>query len=147
MKKITLALTLLLGGCSATGPEYHDQHANLVVYRLDRTAGFASDIDIEANGLALCDLSSGGFVATNRFNGVVTLTASQWEMPGTTRLTVTTPSYVRATYDPSMGFALAGFVGALAEQAASSHSGPFQFESVAPEIAKKELQGLKQQCT
>lgn len=148
MKK-SILLALLLGACTATGPVYNeaDVKENLIIYRPSHTLASARTFHIAINSEAVCKLGNGGFFATNLATAAE-VSADAPDMPGTARLKVSPPAYVRVEANSSK-FLATGFGGLLGmgtAEAASNSPGPYILTQIPPEQARAELQGLKRDC-
>lgn len=154
MKRLALTALLLANACAATGAPYTehiDPHSgDIVVYRISELMAF-TPYSIDVNGAPACNLDRGGFFVVHR-NGAVTISASMFASPGTSRLSVVTSKgttrYARIGLNDDKRWATAGagFIGALIAEGASGKSGPFDIELVDPSVAKQELIGLKEDC-
>ena len=144
MRSLLLCSALLVSACTASGPEYHGQNAKLIVYRPSSVMGAAHSAPVEVNGQKLCDINVGGFAVSNA-TGKLTLTASQWAQPGTSRITVNAPAYVKVEQRSTLEAAFGGLA-AMAVEESINQDGPFRFTVVPASVAKEELKGLSQQC-
>lgn len=140
-----LLLSLSVTACTtASGPLYSDSHdPSIIVYRTDwpyRIRPYSVDV----NGLHGCDLHANAFfiLSPDRVN----LTASLWDQPGTSKITVKGPAYVRIDYSQAKYWSgvAAGLIGELATE--GINNGPYVFTIVAKEQALQELHGLHQDC-
>ena len=148
MKKIFI-ICLCLTACNATGPVYNeaDIKDNLVIYRPTGVIASARTYHISINGQQVCKLGNGGFFTTN-INGQTELSADAPDMFGTSRITVTPPSYIRieAKSGKFLAGGFAGLVGMGAAQITDDTPGPYKLTAVTPEQAKSELKGLNRDC-
>lgn len=155
MKK--LLPLLLLTGCAAQGPVYSEaaipkgEGATLVVYRNMAYLGNQAGLyPVHVNGKE-CRLHPGSFFAVNGLKGESKITASSWDAPGTSKVTLNVQPnkthYVRM--DADNGRQVATVVGGLAAVSlmeASNPAGPFILAEVSESEAKRELASLKQDC-
>lgn len=152
MKTVTL-LFFLLCGCTATGQQFAvpepSNDAAVVVYR---PSGLQlHPYDIEINGNKVCDLKRDGYFMRHYKPGIITITASVWDMPGTSRLQITVEKkhiyYVRIDKSDKQYAKLAlGFVGSLVAEGVSSTDGPYDITLVPETTAKRELTELSEDC-
>ena len=162
MNKFCIAMALMLAGCTASGPMYSSLPeqkpdkgmAQLVVYRPYELSYAARRPTVEINSIKTCDLPNSSFFIKNVKPSEITVTSSFWEIPGTSRFTMSVSSgrkyYIRmALNDDKLAAGLAaGIIGMAVAEGISEHSGPFIIESVSESSAKEELQSLKKSdCT
>jgi len=147
-----IALCILLSACSATGPTYSSldssprrlaaQNVELVVYRPSSFALMARAPDVEINGVNTCELSNGSFFTREIELRSVAITASLWDMPGTSRLSFKPQAgkryFVRVSTD-----VVGGYIGLAIAEGASSRGGPFVIDLLDEQAALPELQPLK----
>jgi len=138
-----ILLLLVLSACVANGPIYSEpKKPSIIVYRPETTIPKAGVFYIEANGVPVCNLLPLSYFVLNEDK--VTLSSSKFMMLGTSRITVTRPSYVRIELSPIKQFGVA--TGGLVGDIATGEGGPFTFTVVEPDIARKELAGLHRDC-
>ncbi len=154
-----IALCILLSACSATGPTYSSldssprrlaaQNVELVVYRPSSFALMARAPDVEINGVNTCELSNGSFFTREIELRSVAITASLWDMPGTSRLSFKPQAgkryFVRVSTDGGKLTAgvIGGYIGLAIAEGASSRGGPFVIDLLDEQAALPELQPLK----
>lgn len=152
MKKsvISIVCTIILSGCASTGPIYttHEainDKAQILIYRPSASMGSLRSPNIEINGIQTCDLASGSYIARNVDSGETTISASLWDMPGTSRLEINTKPhnkyYIRVSFDGSklMGAAFGGMIGMGAVEAISTNRGPFIIQRADNEDGNREI--------
>lgn len=149
MKK--LIILLLLAGC-AQGPQWSApptvEHGKAQIVLFEPKSLRLSSTAVDLNGQHGCDVAAGGYFVLNVPPGEQTLSASIWDMPGTSRLTVNAKAgqryYVRLDYDFGKGAAFGGLglPGALAVEGASSHGGPFTIELIDQKTALDALPSM-----
>jgi hypothetical protein len=120
---------------------------NLVIYRPDRTLYSGSYYSVDIDSAPACRLGNGGFFI-RQMDGRTTISASKFSLPGTSRITVKPPAFVKIEAKDSRMFApmFGGLIAGTMLEAAEEDSGPYKFTLVTPKQAKQELQGLKQDC-
>lgn len=143
---LIVSVTTLITSCSATGPVYNDQKGNLIIYRPSHSIYSMSKFQIDFNNETKCKLSNGGFYVTN-IKDNINISASIWDIPGTSKIVAKPNSFIRVEPEKSIAFA-GGAFGLLGQVVAekSSTSGPFPLTLVPAEQAKQELKGLHQDC-
>lgn len=150
MKTLSLLSLLLLSACAGTGEIYRSEvvpskQAQVVVYRPNLFVGMMRSPRIEINGQETCDLAKGSHIVRNVNPGPVTISASQWDLPGTSRLTIPAQPgqryYVRTVYnnDKVMAGSLGGYTGIFAAEASNEPSGPFLIKLVPEGMARGEV--------
>lgn len=150
MKTLSLLSLLLLTACAGTGDIYRstvvpETKAQVVVYRPSSFVGSGYSPNVEINGRPTCRLANGSFFVRNLNPGQTTLSASAWDLPGTSRLSFDTRAgqqyFVRTSFDSSKvgAFALGGMTGALINESAASNKGPYFITLVPEGIAKGEV--------
>lgn len=156
MKK--LLLLLLLSGCTANGPVFNENAlpktdgATLIVYRDNVYYGAFGKIAFEINGQEFCRLHNSSFYVHSGLHDKVSVTASIWDMPGTSRIVIDTKPgkvyYVKMDIDSGKQISggLGGLPGALIAEGIAPTGGPYIFTNISPEQAKSELAGLHQDC-
>jgi hypothetical protein len=151
---LLLTISLGLTSCAASGPGYMQtvtgvappsDQAELIIYR---TSGFmlaARAPKIEINGQPTCDLPQGGFFKQSVSPGTTTVSASLWDMPGTSRAGFNAEAgkryAVRVSVDGGKmtSGVLGGFVGLALAEGMSGRGGPFQIDVMLEEAASAEL--------
>lgn len=156
--KFLVLLPLLLAGCAmqASGPLFSgptkSEGATLILYRDNSYYGNFGKLPFEINGEKACELHNSSFYTQSGLHGKFTISASVWDMPGTSRLMINAKGneiyYVRWNIDSSKQVAsgFGGFFGQLAAEGAANTGGPYIFTIIEPSIAKQELKNLRQDC-
>lgn len=152
-----LLLPLLLGACSAEGPLFDETKvikgngATLIVYRPPQYSAATADWVVHLDQKS-CPLKYGSYWEVHELKGIQHITADHWGSPGTSRIALDVQSsgihYLKIEIDGTKTAAaiLGGMAGYLVAEGISSTGGPFIFIPVDSNQAKKDLQGLKQDC-
>lgn len=159
--RITMIFVMLfLAGCAATGPIYNEEvvhadknSATLVIYRPNVYAYSLQRAGIEVNGKNECDLYTGSFfIKSDIMANEVNLSASQWSMPGTSRLRFKVEKgkiyYILMTmnYAQINAGVIGGLIGQLAVEATNDEnqaSGPYVFTLIEENMAKEQLKQIR----
>ena len=161
MKKtiFLLLLTLAISACSAKGPTYHANQASMkapgatmsqiIIYRPDQFVYSMRQPGVEINGMKSCDLPNNSFFIRDIAAQQTTVSASLWDMPGTSRLTFTPQAggryYIRIAPDGGKMAAgmIGGIVGTFAAEGYSENAGPFAISLLDEQTAGTEITFLK----
>lgn len=155
MRKIIYFLPVFLFGCVANGPLYKApesvsrEKATLIIYRPDLFMGSAGYYEVDINNITRCKLHNNGYLIAEESPGVIEISSSIWNQPGTSRIKINAKPqevyYVRMEMDSGKQVtgAIAGFAGQLLAEGASSTGGPFVFSLMHPDHAKGQLQTVR----
>lgn len=141
MKLARCMLLLALTACTGPSGSTFDQSKQygLVVYRPGSYIGTVHRAYVKVNGEKLCNLGNGEF-ANLPVSGTVALTASKYQLPGQSTITVQSPTYVKIEQrNPLAGLS-------QNESAEDAANGPFIFTVVPEAVARKELKGSEHVC-
>lgn len=156
--RLFILLPILLAGCVASGPIYNEKAISksngttIIVYRNGSMINSLDYFNIDINGHLSCKLYNNGFFVSSDINGDIIISASAWNLPGTSRINLKPKNngiyyiHVEADDDKKFAGAAGGFIGQLLAEGISSNSGPYWFETREPIAAKEELKSLKQDC-
>lgn len=158
MKRLIIVASLLLAGCSGSGPVYSSidapvpTKAKLVMYRPESLYDITQTFWVEENGQQLCSLHNGSYFAKEITPGNHYLTSSRFMAIGTSKLLVTAKAgeIVYAKMEVSGSRAVGGIFGGIIantiEETVSENAGPVYLGTVSKDKAQAEMQGLNEDC-
>jgi hypothetical protein len=157
MRHTFIVLLLLLSACNGTGPIYTHKEpesgkARIVVYRPDSSKFMLRSPSVDFNGIKACDLPNNSYFVREVEPKALTVSASFWDMPGTSRIVIdakpNAAHFVRVSVDNDRFVAgmLGGVIAMGAVEATSSTSGPLRMENVERSKAETELNQMKRGC-
>lgn len=153
---LLISASLTLCACQTGGIPYDSYilpaiskgDSQIIVYRPSGDYMRLRSPSVEVNGVSRCNLKGGSFFSVEMPPQQVLISASLWDMPGTSRQSIIAKKGQRAfvkiavNSDKQWSGALGGLIGMGIAEGMSSRSGPFIIEQVSTEQAQADLQNV-----
>lgn len=155
--RLLIAL-LLLSACTASGANFESfsvpksDRATVIIYRDNPFYALFATLSFQVNEKNVCALHNSSFYIQQNIEGPITISASTWDLPGTSILTFNTKPkevyYVKMNVNSEKQIigGISGMAGTLISEKSSTIKGPYIFTLMDSNMAKNELSNLKRDC-